>query len=78
MVQQTREVTRSEQYFEGTGDAALVFRRLDRLGRAVDRCQRDLELVAETLALFVQMWLAHTPQIPDEAKAPARTSAHAR
>jgi hypothetical protein len=44
----------------------------------VDRCQRDLELVAETLGMFVQLWLAHTPQLPDEAKAPARSSAHAR
>jgi hypothetical protein len=53
-------------------------RRLDRLGRAGDRTQRDLELVAETLAMFIQMWLAHTPQIPDDAKTSARTSAHAR
>jgi hypothetical protein len=66
------------QYLDGTGDAALVMRRLDRLGRAGERTQRDLELVAETLALFVQMWLAHTPQIPDEARTSARTSAHLR
>jgi hypothetical protein len=67
-----------EQYFEGTGDGALLFRRLDRLGRAIDRCQRDLELVAETLGTFIQLWLAHTPQIPDDGKVSARTSAHAR
>jgi hypothetical protein len=66
------------QYLDGTGDAALVMRRLDRLGRAGERTQRDLELVAETLALFVQMWLAHTPQLPEDARASARTSAHLR
>ena len=62
------------QYFDGTGDAALVMRRLDRLGRAGERTQRDLELVAETLGLFIQMWLAHTPQLPEDAKASARTA----
>src|SRR5262245_41920485 len=63
------------KYLDGTGDAALVMRRLDRLGRAVDRLQRDVELLSETLATFIQLWLVHTPQIPDEANASARTSA---
>lgn len=66
------------QYLDGTGDATLLLRRLDRLGRAGARTQRDVELLSEALATWIKLWFAHTPQIPDDAKASARASAHAR
>jgi hypothetical protein len=67
-----------EQYFDGTGDATLVMRGLARLGRAEARTQRDVELLSEAFGIFLRTWFAHTPPIPEEAKASARTSAQAR
>ncbi len=34
-------------HLDGTSDRTLLFRRLDRLGRAVERSHRDLELLSE-------------------------------
>jgi hypothetical protein len=66
------------QYLDGTGDAALVLRRLDRLGRALARVHRDLELVCEGFSVFVRLWLAHTPEVPEEGRRTARMSAESR
>jgi hypothetical protein len=46
-----------------TGDAALV-RRLDRMNRQFDRIDRDLSVMAETIALFVRYYLTITPPLP--------------
>jgi hypothetical protein len=67
-----------DQYLAGTSDAALVLRRLDRLGRAVERNQRDLELLSEAFAVYTRLWFAHTPSVPDDAKRGARISAESR
>ena len=73
----SRELDRSSSTLNFGGGA--VSRTLaERVGRAGERTQRDLELVAETLASFIQMWLAYTPQLPEDAKRSARTSAHLR
>jgi hypothetical protein len=66
------------QYLDGTSDAALYLRRLDRLGRALERVHRDLELLCEGFAVFVRVWFAHTPSIPDDGKRAARASAESR
>jgi len=66
------------QYLDGTSDKALVLRRLDRLGRAVARDHRDLELLSEAFAVFVRMWFAHAPRIREEAKREARELAEVR
>jgi hypothetical protein len=66
------------QYLDGTSDATLVLRRLDRLGRAVARNQRDVELLSEAFAVFVRLWFAHTPAIPEAAKGSVRASAESR
>jgi hypothetical protein len=66
------------QYLDGTSDATLVLRRLDRLGRALARNQRDVELLSEAFAVFVRLWFAHTPNIPEESKGSARASAESR
>jgi hypothetical protein len=47
-------------------------RRLDRLGRAGARTQRDLELLSEAFAVWTKVWFAHTPALADDAKRPAR------
>src|SRR5580698_2911690 len=64
-----------DQYLAGTSDAALVLRRLDRLGRAVERNQRDLELLSEAFAVYIRLWFAHTPNVPEDAKRGARMNA---
>jgi hypothetical protein len=66
------------QYLDRTGDMTLILRRLDRLGRAVARHHRDLELLSEAFATWVQIWFAYVPDIPDDAKPAARASAGAR
>ena len=66
------------QYLDGTSDATLVLRRLDRLGRAVARSQRDLEFLSEAFAVFLRVWFAHTPNIPEDSKKAARANAEGR
>ena len=62
------------QYLDRTDDKMLLLGRLNRLGRAWDRTQRDLEIHMEAFAIYVKLWFAHTPSIPDNAKDSARTN----
>jgi hypothetical protein len=70
--------TALDQYLDQTGDATLLLRRIDRLGRAVDRVQRDLEILSHAFGVFTRLWLAHTPRVPNEAKPAARLDAENR
>lgn len=47
-------------------EAALA-RRLDHIGRQLDRQGWNIELSNETLALFVRFWLTSTMPLPDTA-----------
>jgi hypothetical protein len=67
-----------DQYLDGGGDATLLLRRLDRLGRAVARSQRDLQILSHAFGVFTRLWLAHTPRVPEEAKPSARVDAESR
>jgi hypothetical protein len=60
------------KYIDGTSDWALVQRRLNDIKNAVARHHRDDEFHAEAFAVFVQVWYAHMPQIPEDRKAAAR------
>ncbi|WP_051334902.1 hypothetical protein [Bradyrhizobium sp. Ai1a-2] len=53
------------------GDAALV-RRLDRISRQLERTERDLSVMAETIALFVRYYLTITPPLPSGDQDAAR------
>jgi hypothetical protein len=66
------------QFLDGTTDAALVMRRLDRLGRATERGQRDNEILSLAFTLWMKLWFAHTPNVAEDAKPFAKTSAEAR
>jgi hypothetical protein len=66
------------QYLDGTSDMTLVLRRLDRLGRALEQAHRDLQLLAEGFAVFVRIWFAHMPAIPEDQRRAARASAESR
>jgi hypothetical protein len=60
-----------------TGDAALM-RRLDRTNRQLDRIDRDLGIMAETLALYIRYYLTITPPLPLADQAAARALGHER
>lgn len=66
------------KYLDGTNDATLLLRRLDRIGRAIDRGHRDQEFHSEAFAVFVRLWFAHTPSLPEDAKRAARMIAETR
>jgi predicted transcriptional regulator len=57
-----------EQYLDGVPtDTALIMARLDRLGRAHERSQRDQMLHAEAFVAYVNIWFASTPTLPEGA-----------
>jgi len=62
------------QYLDRTSDATLLLRRLDRLGRAVARLERDLALQSEAFAVFVQIWFAHTPAMAADSRKKAQAA----
>jgi hypothetical protein len=59
-------------------DRALILRRLDRAGRAIATFHRDLELLSEAFAVFVQLWFAHTPRVSPDSRAAAEQGASRR
>jgi len=54
-----------------SGDAALI-RRLDRMTGQLERVDRDLSVMAETIALFVRYYLTITPPLPSGDQDAAR------
>lgn len=66
------------QYLDGTSDHTALMRRLDRIERQYVRARRDTHILAESLASFVQLWYAYTPELPEEARARARRSSARR
>lgn len=46
---------------------AAYTRRLDKLSRQAMRLERNLDVTAETLALFVHFWLTITPPLANDA-----------
>jgi len=51
---------------------AAFARRLDRLSRQVQRLERNVGILTETLALFIRFWLTITPPLPSDAQAAAQ------
>jgi hypothetical protein len=66
------------QYLDGTSDAMLWMRRQDLLDRRVQRLARDVEILSQTVGLFLRIWLAHTPPLPKEARHAANQSGEQR
>src|SRR5215469_11467556 len=58
-------------------EAALA-RRLDRLTRQIERCERHITISNEALALFVRFWLTSTPPLPDSAHPAAQAKGRER
>jgi predicted transcriptional regulator len=51
---------------------AAISRRLDRIGRQLDRVEWNVCLANETIALFIRFWLTANPPMPDDARAAAQ------
>lgn len=66
------------RYFDDANEGAVIIRRLDRMARAVGRVHRDVTVVADALAVYVKLWLAHTPPVIESDKPKAERSAVAR
>lgn len=57
---------------------AAISRRLDRIGRQLDRTEWNGGLANETIALFVRFWLTSNPPMPDDARAAAQAMGRER
>jgi Ribbon-helix-helix protein, copG family len=57
---------------------AAITRRLERLTRTIERLDRDQEITAEALALFVRFWLTTTPPLPEEVHAASQAKGKER
>ncbi|MHC5307792.1 CopG family transcriptional regulator [Bartonella sp. LJL80] len=62
---------------EDSKEAVLV-RRLDKIGRQMDRIERDSIVALDTLALFIEFWLATIEPVETEAQAQARAKGKQR
>ncbi len=65
-------------YLDDTTDSKLLFRRLDRHTRLLDKANRDVQLLSEAFAVCVKLWFAHTPRIGASEQDAAQTSAAQR
>jgi hypothetical protein len=66
------------QYLDGTSDATLWMRRQDLLDRRVQRLARDVEILSQTVGMFLRVWFAHTPALRKEARQAASQSGEQR
>lgn len=57
---------------------AALSRRLDRLTRQADRLEWNVDLVNETLALFIRFWLTENPPHPGAESDAAKSISKAR
>lgn len=54
---------------------AIMVRRLGKIERQVDRLARDSNITIEALMVYVWLWLAANPPLPEQAALAARASA---
>ena len=62
------------RYLDDTNHDQAILRKLDRIERNQERGQRDSEFFVEAFAVFVQIWMAHTPRLADADKPSAEQS----
>ena len=49
-------------------DTNLLYRRLDRMSRSLGKLDRDQDLLLEVFGMFIKLWFAHTPRIPESER----------
>ena len=57
---------------------AIIARRLSKIDTKLQVMERQIEVIAESLALYVRMWLTRTSEIPEEERDAAVLQAQAR
>lgn len=57
---------------------ALIVRRLNRLDLGHKTIRHSVDILAEALASYVRMWLAHTHEVPESQREVAAIQAHVR
>lgn len=57
---------------------AVLTKRIDKLARALDRLEWNLDLSNEAFALFVRFWLTSTAPLPDAAMPAAQATGRKR
>ncbi len=67
-----------QDYLDDSSDKTLLMRRLDRISRALDRVGRDQDITAETIAVFVQVWLGFAPKLEGSEREAAKLSGRSR
>ena len=68
----------AETYLSGTDDVTMLYRGHERIVRALQIRQRDGDVMMEALTMFVKIWFAHTPSLPESQKDAARAQAASR
>jgi len=51
---------------------AAIAKRLDRIGRVLERLESNDGVTLETIALFIRFWLTSTPALPEQSSPAAR------
>lgn len=57
-----------EKFFWQEDTSQHIIKRCNGLQREINFMQRDLGILGETLAMFIRLYLTHTPEIPDSQK----------
>lgn len=65
-------------YLDDSRDSVQIMRRLDRLTRADQRLQRDLDVLSEAFGVFVRLWCSYVPEIGAAEKEAANRLAASR
>lgn len=65
-------------YFADAKDATLIMRRLDRNDRASAAVRQTVDLLAETVIAFFQVYFTNTPEMPDAQRKLGAVSARRR
>ena len=55
-------------FLSQTEHEAVIDRRLNKLQKQLEKMRREQQILLETVATFVKVYLAHTPEIPDTQK----------
>ncbi len=54
------------QYLDGTGDAAVIYKQLGRLGRGQQRLHREVNIMLRAFSIWTKSWHARTLPIPGD------------
>lgn len=53
------------EHLDGLGDMTLLYQRLDRINRSLQKLDRTQRIVGELFNQFVKAWFRNTPALPD-------------